>query len=190
LTAGDEPRRADWERNRRQLTETSIELLATDPELSIQQIADASGIGRTTVYRHFKNRDELLEAVIAEVMARARRTAAAAAVIPGDPERSIRNLSAALIGIALSYGRLIASCEGESEAFEAAKDAPDSPTWIFLTEARARGELRGELPQEWMRTVMQTVTLTAVAEVDAGTIDEAEAQRVAADTLVAILLPD
>ncbi len=190
MTAGGEPRRADWERNRRQLIETSIDLLAVDPDLSIQQIAEAAGIGRTTVYRHFKSRDELLEAVIAEVMARARRTLTGAVVAPGEPERSIRNLSAALIGIALTYGRLIASRESDSDAFDAAKVAADSPTWIFLTEALERGEVRADLPQDWLRTVMQTVTLTAVAEVDAGTFGEAEAQRLAADTLVAILLPD
>lgn len=189
MMAEDVPR-ADAERNRRLVLDAAIRVLGRDPEASVREIVDASGVGRTTFYRHFANRDDLLEAVTAEVMARARRRADRATILPGDPATSIRNLSAALLDIGFDWGPLIASREGESDAFEAAKVAEDSPTLIFLEQGRANGDLRTDMPRDWMRSLIQTVVLTAIEQVAAGDVTRADAYRYAADTLISALLPD
>jgi AcrR family transcriptional regulator len=187
--AGEEQRRRDAERNRRLVIEAGVELLTGDPELSVQQVADASGVGRTTVYRHFPNRESLLEAVTAEIVDRARREVATA-VAGSDPEDAIRRLSTTSIDLALRFGRLFAARDGVSATYEAYKDDETSPARRFLAAARERGEIRADMPVGWLRSVIQAVTFTAIDEIGAGSVSEEKAVRLAGDTLVSILLPD
>jgi TetR/AcrR family transcriptional regulator, mexCD-oprJ operon repressor len=186
----EDAQRADAERNHQLVLEAAMEVFGRDPEASVQEVVDESGVGRTTFYRHFTNREDLLEAVIGEVMARGRRLAGEAKIVAGDPATSIRNLSAALLDFGFDWGPLIASREGESEAFEAAKAAEDSPTLIFLEEGRERGDLRTDMPRDWMRLLIQTVVLTSIEQVATGDITRADAYRYTADTLISALLPD
>jgi serine phosphatase RsbU (regulator of sigma subunit) len=53
-------RRADAEQNFSRIVETAVRLLKTDPRASVEQIADASGVSRATVYRHFPTRQDLV----------------------------------------------------------------------------------------------------------------------------------
>jgi AcrR family transcriptional regulator len=184
----DEQRRRDAERNRRLVIETGVELLSDDPDSSMQDVADASGIGRTTIYRHFPNRESLLEAVTAAIVATAREEITAAVADP-DPERAIRSLGAASIDLALRYGRLFATRDGESATYEAFKEDETSPARRFLASARERGAIRADMPIDWLRSIIQAVTFTAIDEIDAEAAGTEEAVQLAGDTLVAILLP-
>jgi AcrR family transcriptional regulator len=186
--ADEEQRRSDAARNRRRVIAAGVELLARDPELSMQEVADASGLGRSTVYRHFPNREGLLEAVTAEIVNKAREEIAAA-VASGGTEEAVRSLSAASISLALRFGHLFAARDGASATYEAFKDDETSPTRRFLEAARERNEIRADLPVGWLRSVIQAVTFTAIDEIEAGTVAEGSAVRLAGDTLVAIILP-
>ncbi len=72
-----EPARADARRNHDAVLTAALRLLTDDPDASMRQIADASGLTRTTVYRHFPSREDLLRAIFrvvaAEVDAATRR---------------------------------------------------------------------------------------------------------------------
>jgi AcrR family transcriptional regulator len=184
----DEQRRSDAERNRRLVIDTGIELLASDPEISVQEVADASGIGRTTIYRHFPNRESLLEAVTAAIVAKVRGEVAAAVDDP-DVESAIRSLSGVSIDLAVRYGRLFATRDGVSRAYEAFKEDDTSPARRFLAAARDRGQVRADMPVDWMRSVIQAVTFTAIDEISSGSTSRGDAVELAGDTLVAILIP-
>jgi AcrR family transcriptional regulator len=183
--------RADAQRNHRSVLAAGLELLARDPTLSMQEIADASGLGRSTLYRHFSSREELLEAVFGEVIADARNTTAA--VLAGRPEgeveRVIRELSAAILDLNFRYGPLLALREMSDEAFRASVDVESSPVGGFLAEARSRGEVRTDMPLSWLMAVMQTLAFEALAEVDEGALEREDAERLVADSLVSILIP-
>jgi len=185
----EEQRRGDAERNHRLVIEAGIELLASDPEAGVHEVADAAGVGRTTVYRHFPNRESLLEAVIAEILDRSRRELEAA-VAEVDTEAAIRGLGATSIDLALRFGRLFAARDGHSAAYEAFKSDDSSPARHFLRAARERNQIRTDMPVGWMRSVIQAVTFTAVDEIRAGAVTEDAAIRLAGDTLVSILIPD
>jgi serine phosphatase RsbU (regulator of sigma subunit) len=55
-------RRADAEQNFSRIVEQAVRLLRADPRASVEQIADASGLSRATVYRHFPTRQDLVGA--------------------------------------------------------------------------------------------------------------------------------
>ena len=69
------------------LIETAVELLASDPETNIQEIADASGVGRTTIYRNFAGREDLVEAALAVVIERSQQATGEPRARSRDPER-------------------------------------------------------------------------------------------------------
>jgi AcrR family transcriptional regulator len=57
------PLRADAERSVRAILEAAERVLAADPGASLEQIASAAGLARTTVHRRFANRQAVLDAL-------------------------------------------------------------------------------------------------------------------------------
>ncbi|MFE0461303.1 TetR/AcrR family transcriptional regulator [Kitasatospora sp. NPDC058965] len=57
------PLRADAERSVRTILEAAEQVLAQDPGASMEQIAEASGLARTTVHRRFASRQALIDAL-------------------------------------------------------------------------------------------------------------------------------
>jgi AcrR family transcriptional regulator len=55
--------RADAERSVRAILEAAERVLAEDPGASMEQIATAAGVARTTIHRRFANRQALIEAL-------------------------------------------------------------------------------------------------------------------------------
>lgn len=60
-------RRADAERSIAAILDAAIPLLGDRPDASMEDIAEAAGVTRQTVYAHFSSRDALLGAVVARV---------------------------------------------------------------------------------------------------------------------------
>ena len=56
--------RADARRNTAAILDAATDCLARDPGMSIADIAAAAGVGRITLYGHFKTRAELVDAVL------------------------------------------------------------------------------------------------------------------------------
>ena len=75
----DAAQRRDAVRNRQAVIDAAAALLPADPDAGMQEIADAAAVGRSTVYRHFANREELFDAVAADVIGRG------IAEVEGDP---------------------------------------------------------------------------------------------------------
>lgn len=57
------PLRADARRNRDRLLVVAAEALTADAEVPLETVAERAGVGIGTLYRHFPNRDALVEAV-------------------------------------------------------------------------------------------------------------------------------
>lgn len=61
--SGERPRRADAERNIERIVQAATELLLAEPEAGLEEIAAAARVSRSTIYRHFASRDELVTVV-------------------------------------------------------------------------------------------------------------------------------
>ena len=69
--AAPRPLRADAQRNRDRLLAVAVRSFSADgPEASLETIARAAGVGIGTLYRHFPNRDALVEAAYRSELAR------------------------------------------------------------------------------------------------------------------------
>ncbi|MEM7281891.1 MAG: TetR/AcrR family transcriptional regulator [Pseudomonadota bacterium] len=54
---------ARYLKSRKAIVETSIQLLLSNPDAGMSEIALAAGVGRATLYRHFETREELIKAL-------------------------------------------------------------------------------------------------------------------------------
>jgi AcrR family transcriptional regulator len=166
--------RADARRNRRQVLDAAVALLAERPQATMQEVADASGLGRTTVYRHFPRRQDLIDSLFDDVLRDAGRTIEEALRAPGTARELLCSLGPRIIGIGDRYRFLDAHPELRERALTAG-DAVGNPLEQFLIEAQASGELRQDLPVSWMLTSLRGLGVVAMYELAAGrlTVDQA-----------------
>jgi AcrR family transcriptional regulator len=176
--------RIDAQRNRAAVIDAALELLSEHPNASMATIAESSGVGRTTVYRHFPHRDELIRALFERVVDDARRVTTE--VIDRDaPAREIlHDLGPAIVSIGRRYLFLQGLRRDGDEVLEESTLDPDDPVRHFLTRAQAEGTVREDIPLQWMLNLMATMAQGAMAELGAGRIDADDAGRLLGDALV------
>src|SRR3954468_7864376 len=75
-------RRADAERSISAITNAALDALASDPDVSMAEIARRAGVVRATIYMHFPTRESLLDAVMENAT-----TQVADATRAAEPER-------------------------------------------------------------------------------------------------------
>src|SRR4051812_5492726 len=138
--------RADARRNRAAVMEAGARLLAERPAASMQEIADASGVGRTTVYRHFPAREDLVAALVARVAEEVTAVSAAAVAIDRPAEDVLRRLSYDLVAL----GRRWRFLREQREDLRAYLTESDRAYHEWVGRAQARGELRDDWSADWV----------------------------------------
>jgi AcrR family transcriptional regulator len=169
--------RSDARRNRRTVLDAAVTLLAQHPNATMQEVADASGLGRTTVYRHFPRRQDLIDALFEEVLREAAITVGQAVDAAAGARELLCDLGVRVIAIGDRYRFLDAhpDVRDRTLAGEDAMDGANNPLEDYLTEAQRRGEVRDDVPVTWMLTTLRGLGVVAMVEVAAGrmTVDEA-----------------
>lgn len=181
--------RADARRNREAVIEAAIIALAVDPNASMADIAAAAGLGRTTVYRHFDTREELIGALFERVVSEAQTATSAVIKDGGDAAETLRSLGPVMVEIGVRFRFLHSHLELGAEVFANSKEMPDDPVRTFLLEAQRTGELRDDAPVGWMQSLMQSTAIATMDEVLAGRLGLADAGRLLGDTFVAAFTP-
>src|SRR3954454_20227075 len=85
-------RRADAERSISAITNAALDALASDPDVSMAEIARRAGVVRATIYMHFPTRESLLDAVMENGPAQVADAPRAAEPERGEPKEALERV--------------------------------------------------------------------------------------------------
>lgn len=145
--------RADAERSARAILEAAERVFAEDPAASMEQIAEAAGLTRTTVHRRFANRQALLEALtlaakqqLIDAIDDARPDSAPALV-------ALYRVTANVLRVKNSWRFTLNHSTPHSEAAAALWAEIDAATHSLLTRAQREGLLASSADLQWISQV-------------------------------------
>ncbi len=136
--------RADARRSELRILDAARDLLAADPYASLQRVADASGVHRATVYRHFASREELISRLYAAWLQDV------GAVVAGlDPEApdvlaELRRVTRSIYRTNLVW-KTFAWAPAFPSSYAAPRDGMIDVLERAFTRARDEGVLRGDM---------------------------------------------
>ena len=141
--------RADGQRNRERLIEVAKAAFAeTGPDVSLEEIARRAGVGIGTFYRHFPNRDSIVEAVYRREV---EQLAAAAtrlldSPMPGKALREWMRLLIDYIATKKVIAPALGSMVGGASQLYAASGAQITQAMSqLMARAAASGDIRGDV---------------------------------------------
>lgn len=182
--------RADARRNVAAILDAALALLVRDPDASIGDIAAAAGVGRVTLYGHFRSRAELVDAVFARTVAESDR-ALAAVDITGDARDALARLVVSSWRIVNRHRALLRAAQHTlgQERIREYHEGPLQRVEQLLERGRRDGVFRTDLPTGWLVATFFNVLHGAAEEIDAGRLAEHETGRTVAATLLAAFTP-
>jgi TetR/AcrR family transcriptional regulator, mexCD-oprJ operon repressor len=179
-------RRQDARRTIARVVEAATHLLADSPEATMQEIADAAGLGRATVYRHFATRDDLLAAITQVAFEEMRALLDTCALDEGDVVEALRRALEAFFEVGDRYRFLAERPEERVRAID--KDAAVreifEPVAALLDRAKREGVIRPDVPTEWVRGALGALIHTAFELVAAGDLARADAPSLVMSTVL------
>jgi TetR/AcrR family transcriptional regulator, mexCD-oprJ operon repressor len=183
-----QPRRADARRNIAAILDAATACLARDPSSSINDIAQAAGVGRVTLYGHFESRAELVSQVVERAIAQSEE-ALGAVDVSGDPREALARVLEVSWEVTERFGGLVIAAEDTlpADQLREAHAAPARRVRKLIRRGRSAGCFRRDMPLEWQVTMMQSVIHGASQAVHRGEITRAQAPRLVRDSALAVL---
>ncbi|MER7704628.1 helix-turn-helix domain-containing protein [Kitasatospora sp. NPDC097605] len=147
------PLRADAERSVRAILAAAERVLAETPGASMEQIAEAAGVTRTTVHRRFANRQALVDALATEAAAKL-----AEAIEDGRPETApplvaLHRATANVLRVKAAWSFALGPAVAQSEQAARTHDAIAHRCVDLLARIREQGGIAADADLEWVRRV-------------------------------------
>ena len=183
--------RADARRNVSAIIDAATQCLARDPDVSLNEIARAAGVGRVTLYSHFDSRPGLVEAVVARAIGHSDELLGGVD-LSGDPVDAMRRLMEATWELTLRYGALVVAAEHvlPADRIHDLHEAPAVRVQQLLRRGRRQRAFRTDVPVAWQVATIQAILHAGSAAAYRGEISAHEAGRFVTSTImVAIARP-
>jgi AcrR family transcriptional regulator len=174
---GVDQRRADAVRNREAILAGAVEVFTRKPEAGLAEVARASGLTRTTVYAHFATREELLEEIAAQALARTIEALDTARPEAGPADEAlVRVLQSSWQQVGRQAGLM--DMVGRALGPRAMEmHAPVRERLLkLIRRGRRDGTFRRDVPERWLLTTYFTLVHAAGHEVAAGNSTYKEAE--------------
>jgi AcrR family transcriptional regulator len=175
--------RSDSTHAERRIIEQAAHVLAEGRGRTMQEIADISGIGRTTLYRHFRTREDLIRAIKLQAFEEARAAISASRPDEGDAEDALRRVIANLVSVGDRYRILVE--EGTSKEEDVREHTDLGAALYRLVERGQReGAFTTAMSSRWILTAMGGLIMAAIQQVQEGELARNYAAVTVADTLL------
>jgi TetR/AcrR family transcriptional repressor of mexCD-oprJ operon len=184
-------KRADARRSIAAILDAALAWLSHSPEINIVEIARAAGVGRVTVYGHFPTKEALVDAVVAHAIARAERALDAVDLDSGPATAALARLATSSWDILDQHRQLMVAGHRHlgAERMRAHHDRVMHRVRDLVARGQAAGDLRTDLPTDWLITTFYALLHAAADEANAGRLDPAAAGETVAATVTAALRP-
>ncbi|MEU6641792.1 helix-turn-helix domain-containing protein [Saccharomonospora sp. NPDC046836] len=177
------PLRADAERSVRAILEAAERVLAGNPAASMEQIAEAAGVARTTIHRRFASRQALLGAMAETAVRQLGEAIEASRPEAVPPVVALHQITANVLRVKVNWAFALNQ-----------QDEPDSPTaraqeeiarrcLELLGRAQRDGMLDADADLAWVRRVYYALIGETLHGEDARTDPDVLAARIV-DTLL------
>jgi|SRR5579884_1524375 len=184
-------RRADAERSISSIINAALEALASDPDVSMAEIARRAGVVRATIYMHFPTRESLLDAVMEHAVGQVADATREAEPTRGEPGEALDRVLRATWHKLSDFHALLAINTSRLSAKELhRRHQPVMTLFVPLIErGQKAGTFRSDLPVSWHLAMLRAIAHAASAEVRSGRIDEATVEGAMISTAMNALSP-
>lgn len=170
--------RADAQRNRAKILAATVTAIRKDLEASVADIAAEAGVGRMTLYGHFKTRTELIEAALVDSLDRAENVLADVPLDGDAPEAFSRLIASSWMLVDQSRALLaVAQKELTPARIRELHEKSEARMRGLLERAQREGAFRTDLPVSWLLATTHVVMNGAADEITARRLDAEDAPR-------------
>jgi AcrR family transcriptional regulator len=166
------------------LLDVAVEVLVADPSASLAEVAEAAGVGRTTLHKRYPKRGDLLRAVGHRALDKWEQVIEAAERSDAD-DGGLRALVEAMVPIGPYLAFL-----WRTPAFDHSEDinrrwrSVDPRTLAVLKRVQGRGLVRPDLADYWLLQTFYSLVYVAAESVQTGHLARRDAPDLVVDTLL------
>jgi len=181
--------RADARRSIAAILDAGLAYAGANGDVNMARIAQDAGVGRVTLYAHFPSKEALVDALVRHAIDRAAAVLGAVDVERGPAGETLAALVAESWQVLDNHRHLMVAGMRYlgPERMRTLHDPALAHVQRLVARGRADGDIRADLPADWLVTTVYTLLHAAADEANAGRLDPAEAGRVLAATIVAAL---
>lgn len=163
----------------------AADVLALDPTASLAVIAEAAGIGRTTLHKRFPKRQDMLLAVAYDSIELMEQALIDAGMT--DDETDAVEALGRFIEACVALGSRIAFLFRQPSLdpvkdIQLASDRIDATTNAFIVRAQREGLLRADQPAWWINSTLYAICYGAWENVALGRLAPLDAPKLALET--------
>jgi AcrR family transcriptional regulator len=126
------------------------------------QVAQAAGLTRATLYRHFSTRQKLFEAMRAEALKRAADAISGSRLDEGDPLEALRRALDALAPTGVRFRALLAEGADQDPEFLSERAEVFAPLVETVRRGQEAGLIRSDVTSAWVVTAMASLLIAGV----------------------------
>ena len=161
------------------IIEAGIKILLFNPDAGMSEIAQGSGVGRTTLYRHFESKKILIQAIALRCLDEINIAMAPVYGLPG--RQGITATFELLMPLASRYrflNSLWSDAIEDPAVVEQLEKSTKDMEWLF-EQAKEAGEIDKEIPTSWLVKFYDMTLNTAWSLLESGEITAEQAAKLA-----------
>ena len=177
-------------KSERIVLQAAATVLAANPGASLAQIAEAAGVGRATLYRHFSSREDLIQALAMESLREIEESTADIESRATSARHALELVFAAVAPLGERYQFLTREA-GLFNDPELARETERQMAEMkeLIEAAKDEGSIAADVPTPWVLAAFDALIYAAWTAVDEGSVARNDAGGLAFRTLLEGLSP-